>query len=139
MGPVVVPSTATLGSTIRGPATTPPERSVADFPIFDADNHYYEALDAFTRHLDPKLGRRAMQWATVDGKQRLLVGGEVNHFIPNPTFENVSRPGALSDYFRARAGVSDMRAAFGELDPIETRPEYRDRNARLALMDEQGI
>ena len=28
------------------------------FPVFDADNHYYEALDAFTRHLDPKLGSR---------------------------------------------------------------------------------
>ena len=25
-------------------------------PVFDADNHYYEALDAFTRHLDPALG-----------------------------------------------------------------------------------
>jgi predicted TIM-barrel fold metal-dependent hydrolase len=112
---------------------------VADFPIFDADNHYYEAIDAFTRHLDPKMGRRAMQWATVNGKQRLLVGGKVNHFIPNPTFENVSRPGALSDYFRAKAGVTDMRAAFGELDPITTRPEYRDRDARLAVMDEQGI
>ena len=29
-----------------------------DSPVFDADNHYYEALDAFTRHLDPKLGPR---------------------------------------------------------------------------------
>ena len=27
-----------------------------DYPVFDADNHYYEALDAFTRHLDPTLG-----------------------------------------------------------------------------------
>ena len=25
-------------------------------PVFDADNHYYEALDAFTRHLDPRSG-----------------------------------------------------------------------------------
>jgi predicted TIM-barrel fold metal-dependent hydrolase len=32
-----------------------------------------------------------------------------------------------------------MRAAFGELDPIETRPEYRNRDARLRLMDEQGL
>ena len=24
------------------------------YPAFDADNHYYEALDAFTRHLDPQ-------------------------------------------------------------------------------------
>ena len=28
-----------------------------DYRPFDADNHYYEALDAFTRHLDPAHGR----------------------------------------------------------------------------------
>ena len=32
-------------------------------PVFDADNHYYEALDAFTRHLDPTLGPRVIQWS----------------------------------------------------------------------------
>ena len=67
-----------------------------DFPVFDADNHYYEALDAFTRHLDPTMRKRGMQWATIDGKQRLLVGGQVNRFIPNPTFDPISKPGALS-------------------------------------------
>jgi len=112
---------------------------VPDYPVFDADNHYYEARDAFTRHLDPSMKKRGMQWATVEGKERLLVGGQVNRFIPNPTFEMVSKPGALSDYFRARAGVSDMRAAFGELDPIASRPECRDRDARLGVMDEQGL
>ena len=30
--------------------------SELDFLAFDADNHYYEALDAFTRHLDPADG-----------------------------------------------------------------------------------
>ncbi len=30
-----------------------PELDEVDHPVFDADNHYYEALDAFTRHLDP--------------------------------------------------------------------------------------
>ena len=110
-----------------------------DFPIFDADNHYYEATDAFTRHLDPAMRKRTMQWAEVDGKTRLLVGGKVNRFIPNPTFAAVSRPGVLADYFRAKEGVGDMRAGLGELDPIETRPEYRDREARLAVMDSQGM
>src|SRR5262245_62363282 len=110
-----------------------------DFRVFDADNHYYEALDAFTRHLDPLIRKRVMQWSTIDGKQRLLVGGQVNRFIPNPTFDPVSKPGALSEYFRAKAGVGDMRAAFGELDPMESRPEYRNRDARLGLMDEQGL
>ena len=31
--------------------------SELDYQAFDADNHYYEALDAFTRHLDPRSGR----------------------------------------------------------------------------------
>ncbi len=26
-----------------------------DYGLFDADNHYYESRDCFTRHLDPYL------------------------------------------------------------------------------------
>ena len=37
------------------------------YPVNDFDNHYYEAIDAFTRHLDPSLGRRIIQWAEIDG------------------------------------------------------------------------
>ncbi|CAN5477955.1 amidohydrolase family protein [soil metagenome] len=109
-----------------------------DFAAFDADNHYYEALDAFTRHLEKGFASRTMQWAEVGGKTRLLVGGKVNRFIPNPTFDPVSKPGALDEYFRGRnpksAGIIDL---FGELDPID--PAYRDRDARLARMDQQGL
>lgn len=109
-----------------------------DFTTFDADNHYYEATDAFTRYLDKGMGRRAMQWAEVDGRQRLLVAGAVNRFIPNPTFDPVAKPGSLDDYFRGRnPRGEDIAALFGELEPI--RPEYRDREARLAVMDAQGI
>ena len=32
-----------------------------DFEPIDADNHYYEPLDAFTRHLDPKFKQRGVQ------------------------------------------------------------------------------
>jgi predicted TIM-barrel fold metal-dependent hydrolase len=113
---------------------------VADlsFEAFDADNHYYEAEDAFIRHIDPKLRRRAMQWATLDGRRCLLVGGKVNRFIPNPTFDPVAKPGCLDDYFRGRnPGAKGVRELFGELEPIN--PAYRDRKARLALMDTQGL
>jgi len=109
-----------------------------DFQIFDCDNHFYEATDAFTRHLDPAFAKRAMQWANIDGKTRLLVGGKICRFIPNPTFDPVSKPGQLDEYFRGRnprgQGTAEL---FGELDPIS--PAYRDRDARLALMDEQGM
>lgn len=108
------------------------------FRFFDCDNHYYEATDAFTRHLEPAYRKRAMQWAQIDGKTRLLVGGKVNRFIPNPTFDPVAAPGVLDEYFRGRnPGGADPARLFGELEPI--RPEYRDREARLALMDRQGM
>lgn len=108
------------------------------FKFFDCDNHYYEALDAFTRHMDGSYAKRAMQWATVDGKTRLLVGGKINRFIPNPTFDPVARPGALDEYFRGRnPKAASTLELFGELEPI--LPEYRDRDARLAKMDDQGM
>ncbi len=109
-----------------------------DFQAFDADNHYYEAEDAFTRHIDPKLSRRAMQWANVAGRKCLLVGGKVNRFIPNPTFDPVAKPGCLDEYFRGRnAEGKSIREIFGELEPIN--PAYRNRDARLALMDTQNL
>jgi len=108
------------------------------FRAFDADHHYYEAEDAFIRHVEPRLRGRAMQWAVVGGKQRLLVGGKVNRFIPNPTFDPVARPGVLDEYFRGRNPErKDMRTLFGALDPID--PAYRNRDARIRLLDEQNL
>ena len=110
------------------------------FRAFDADNHYYEAEDAFTRYIDPSMAKRCMQWAEVNGKKRLLVGGKINKFIPNPTFDPIAKPGSLEDYFRGRntEGI-DMKTMFGELDPLDQHPAYRSRDARLRLLDEQNM
>ena len=99
-----------------------------DFGLFDADNHYYEATDAFTRHL-PRASRDLVAWKEVDGRQRLFVGGKPFRFIPNPTFDPVARPGCLDEYFRGRRAGDDIRQAFGDLEPIS--PAYRDPAARL--------
>ena len=108
------------------------------FRAFDADHHYYEAEDAFIRHVDPRLRGRAMQWAEINGRKRLLVGGKVNRFIPNPTFDPVAKPGILDAYFRGRnPEQKDIRALFGELDAID--PAYRNRDARLARLDAQNL
>ena len=55
---------------------------MADLPflLFDADNHYYEAEDAFTRHIDPRMKKRCMNWATLGKRKELLVAGKVNRF-----------------------------------------------------------
>jgi predicted TIM-barrel fold metal-dependent hydrolase len=115
---------------------------MADLPFraFDADNHYYEAEDAFTRHVDPQMRKRCMQWADVEGKKRLLVGGKINKFIPNPTFDPIAHPGSLEDYFRGRnTDGLDLKTMFGDLEPLEAHPEYHDRQARVAMLDAQGL
>src|SRR5262249_2611454 len=105
---------------------------MADLPylIFDADNHYYEAEDAFTRHLDPEVRRRGRDGAAVKGRRELRVAGAITPFIPNPTFTPVARPGCLDQYYRGNNPRGHtIREAFGALEPI--RREYRDRDARL--------
>jgi predicted TIM-barrel fold metal-dependent hydrolase len=111
-----------------------------DFQFFDCDNHYYEAKDAFTRHLEPELRKRAMQWAVIEGRERLLVGGRINRFIPNPTWDPISKPGALDEYFRGRNPKgADTAELFGDLDRLADHPEYQNRDARLTLMNTQGM
>jgi predicted TIM-barrel fold metal-dependent hydrolase len=113
-------------------------RSVASDPwIFDFDNHYYEAQDAFTRYQDRSLRNRGIRWADVDGRRRLLVGGTINSYIANPVFDPVAKPGALYEWYRGNPHRHQLKDAFGELEPI--RPAYRDRDARLVAMDEQGL
>ena len=105
--------------------------------IFDFDNHYYEVPDAFTRYQDPALRNRGVRWADIDGRRRLLVGGTINSYVANPTFDPVSKPGALYDWYRGNPQRQQITEAFGELEPL--RGEYRDRELRLRVMDEQGL
>src|SRR3954463_6512247 len=69
-------------------------------PVFDADNHYYEAIDAFTRHLDPALGPRCVQWCEIDGRRYHVLAGRVSKAVSNPTFNPIAKPGAMYEYFR---------------------------------------
>jgi predicted TIM-barrel fold metal-dependent hydrolase len=104
---------------------------------FDADNHYYEALDAFTRHLDPALGPRVIQWADVEGRKYHVIGGRVSRAVVNPTFDPVAKAGALAEYFRGNAEGKRPQEYLAARERI--RREYRDRDERLRVMDEQGL
>ena len=106
-------------------------------PVWDADNHYYEALDAFTRHLDPALGPRTVQWATIEGRQYHVLGGKVSRAVTNATFDPISKPGCLSEYFRGNPNHVNPLELIRDHEPI--RPEYRDPTARLRVLDDQGL
>jgi predicted TIM-barrel fold metal-dependent hydrolase len=104
---------------------------------FDADNHYYEALDAFTRHLDPALGGRCVQWCEIDGRKYHVLGGRVSHAVSNPTFNPIAKPGALHDYFRGNTQGRNPLEALADHEPIPAA--YREPGARIAALDEHGL
>lgn len=106
--------------------------------IFDCDNHYYEALDAFTRHVPPNMHHRCVQIAEVDGRTRHVVGGVVDYSVGNPLFDPIAKPGVLYDYFKGNPrGKPAAELMRGQLEPQPAA--YRDPDARLKVMNEQGI
>ena len=107
------------------------------YPVNDFDNHYYEAMDAFTRHLDPRLGRRIIQWAEIDGRKYHVIGGRISRAVTNATFDPISKPGCLYEYFRGNTEGVNPLERLRDHEPI--RAEYRDRDSRLATLDEQGL
>lgn len=108
-----------------------------DFPIFDADNHFYETRDALTKHL-PSARGRAIDYVDVGGRTKIAVRGQISDYIPNPTFDRIGRPGAQEQYFKH--GNPDGKTQRELLGPgIDCPPAFRSAPARLALMNEQGI
>ena len=108
-----------------------------EFDAFDCDNHYYEAIDSFTRHLDPKLGGRCVQWAEINKRKYHVVGGRVSHAVVNPTFDPVAKPGAMHDYFRGNPDNRNPLEFLREREPIPAA--YRDRDARIERLVEFGL
>jgi hypothetical protein len=110
---------------------------MADNRPIDADNHYYEPLDACTRHLDPAFAARGVQVLQRGRRSVVAIGGRISQFIPNPTFDPVTEPGCLDLYFRGRVPEGESRKTLTKVEPI--RPEYRDRDERIRVLDEQGL
>ena len=106
-------------------------------PVFDADNHLYETKDSFTKFLPKEYGK-VIDYVDVRGRTKIVVKGTISDYIPNPTFDVVAAPGAMEEYFRkGNPEGKDRRAIFGE--PIRSPEAFRVPDARLALMDEQGL
>lgn len=105
------------------------------YPVLDADTHYYEPRDAFTRHLDRKHWEEGIRIVRDErGREQILVGHRLYRMVV-PEFETTTKPGALREMLQRMA-----EGNFKESDAREPiQPEYRDRAARLATMDSQGV
>jgi predicted TIM-barrel fold metal-dependent hydrolase len=107
------------------------------FAPIDADNHYYEPLDAFTRHLDPAFARRGVQVMNQGKRAYVVIGGKVNGFIPNPTFDPIIVPGCIDPLFRGQVPEGVDPRSLMEVEPL--RAEYRDRDERVEVVERQGL
>jgi predicted TIM-barrel fold metal-dependent hydrolase len=108
-----------------------------DFPIFDADNHFYETQESFTRHL-PDRYKSAIDYVDLHGRTKIMIRGTISEYIPNPTFEVVARPGAQEEYFRnGNPEGKSYREIIGE--PMRAIPAFREPAPRIELMDELGV
>jgi predicted TIM-barrel fold metal-dependent hydrolase len=106
-------------------------------PLFDADNHLYETEEALTKFL-PERYKGAIDYVQVRGRTKIVVRGQISEYIPNPTFEVVARPGAMEELYRVgNPEGKSRREIFGE--PMRAIPAFRGPEARLELMNEQGI
>ena len=107
------------------------------FEPFDADNHYYEAADAFTRHVDPRMQPRVVQWVDMGGRKHHLVGGALSRAVSNPTWNPIAKPGALRDYFKGNPEGKNPLEMLKDREPLPE--EYMNPSARLRVMDSQGL
>ena len=108
------------------------------YGIFDGDNHYYEPRDAFTRHIEPKYRDRAVRVVQENGTEKILIGDRPFTFLDDMelNFETTLRPGSLREFLRTLTHEHPEDA-----DPVQipVDPAFVNRDARLALMDKQGI
>ena len=65
-----------------------------DYGLIDADNHYYESEDCFTRFGDEEV-KRFVQWYSQGKKKFITFGRTFQTMVPNPTFNPVTKPGVM--------------------------------------------
>ncbi len=108
------------------------------YPTIDADNHYYETRDAFTRHIESKFAARSVHTTEIEvageKEECFLVDERPYRFAP-VKFERTNPPGSLTESLRDPA----KRSYASRLRKEDMLPAFQNRDARLALMDAQGL
>lgn len=106
-----------------------------DFVPVDADNHYYEPHDCCTRHLEAKFrNARACHVAkNADGVDEWRFGDRPMGFH-RPTRDWVLPPGAYRPFMSGKGDTTKIPK------PISSETAaFRDRDARIATLDKQGL
>jgi predicted TIM-barrel fold metal-dependent hydrolase len=113
----------------KAPLISPPA-----YRTIDADNHYYETRDAFTRYIEPRYRARSIHTTMLDGEEVFVADERPYRFAP-VKFEKTNPPGSLTASLRDPS-KKNYSSAFSEEEML---PAFQNRDARLDLMDRQGV
>jgi predicted TIM-barrel fold metal-dependent hydrolase len=110
--------------------------SEIEYALWDADTHYYETPDCWSRHIDKRHQDLAIRTVdNGDGTDSIFVGDRrIDNYIIRK-FREAEPPGSLMRVLRnpSLSKYDDAKVH------LALRPEYRDRAARLRTMDEQHV
>lgn len=107
-----------------------------DYQLIDADEHYYEPDDCFSRHIEARFKDETIRVERgADGLGRIFLGNRRTFMSVMPG-DYASAPGALQGLFVG--GVADG-FTHREVISVREHPEFIEKSARLKLMDEQDV
>ena len=107
-----------------------------EYRLIDADEHYYEPDDCFSRHIESRFAGDTIRVdRSTDGLGRIYLGTRRTFMSVMPG-DYASAPGALQGLFAG--GVADG-FTHREVVSAKDHPEFIEKKARLALMDTQGV
>jgi predicted TIM-barrel fold metal-dependent hydrolase len=111
-------------------------------PMIDADQHYYEPDDAFTRFLPKRFvdEGRAVHIVRDPAKPqgRVFVGDKKVTFFPVNPCDATGAPGALLEYFNNGGGTGNALTSKG-VQTAGDLPESQDKSIRLPWLAERNI
>ncbi|HET6965131.1 MAG TPA: amidohydrolase family protein [Acidimicrobiales bacterium] len=109
-----------------------------DYPLYDADNHFYETPDCFSRHIESRYADKAITAERdAQGEWVVKVGGRPYDFM-DVKFDKTNPPGSMHAILRQKDVSTDITWG-SSYSKEHMLAGFQHRDARLALMDEQGV
>jgi predicted TIM-barrel fold metal-dependent hydrolase len=105
-----------------------------DYSIFDADQHFQEGADCYTRNIERKYAERTLRRISEGPDQGLYVDGELH--ASDLHGGKVPWPGSLKEMLRGMKKGSGEEGSYQWMDPD---PAFSNPQLRLELLDKQGI
>ena len=105
-----------------------------DYPIFDADQHLYEADDCYTRHIERKYRDRTLSISRIEGRRILTVDGDQH--ATDDHGGKMARPGSLKEMLKA---LKQGSAESQEYQWMDQDPAFADPEQRLEMLTKQNV